>query len=58
MTYSLNRLRDEHARLDRALAVALKSKARDPLEVAALKKRKLAVKDRIAALEAQRPTVH
>jgi hypothetical protein len=54
----LNRLRDAHARLDQLLGAALRARAPDPAEVKALKKRKLALKDRIAALEAKRPTAH
>lgn len=54
---SYERLRDEHAWLDQALAVARRAKAPDPVEITTLKKRKLALKDRMAALD-PRSTKH
>lgn len=56
--YTFERLRDEHARLDQELAVARRAARPDPQRITTLKKRKLAYKDRMAALQAERPTRH
>lgn len=47
---SLARLREEHADLSTAIE-ALEERGSDPLAVRRLKKRKLALKDRIAAMD-------
>ena len=47
-------LLERHQRLDEALRLARFRKAADPIEVARLKKLKLAIKDRIAGLVRRR----
>jgi len=54
--FSIRRLRDEHALLDQELAVARRTEPLDLEHIATLKARKLAVKNRIAALETKRET--
>ncbi|PLK27352.1 YdcH family protein [Novosphingobium sp. TH158] len=44
------RLMERHQRLDEALRIAMRRKGIDPFEIARLKKLKLAIKDRIAAV--------
>ena len=44
-------LRQEHRDLDTAITALAESGARDQLQLARLKKRKLMIKDRISALE-------
>lgn len=48
------RLMERHQKLDEALRLARYRKSADPLEVARLKKLKLAIKDRIAGLVRRR----
>ena len=50
MSNRVFRLLERHQRLDEALHLARHRKAADPFEIARLKKLKLAIKDRIAAL--------
>ncbi len=47
----LARLRQEHRDLDAAIAALAESGTSDPIRIQRLKKRKLALKDRIAMLE-------
>lgn len=49
----LAELRQEHRDLDEAIAAMLEAAAPDTIRIQRLKKRKLALKDRIAALEDQ-----
>jgi hypothetical protein len=49
----LARLRDEHRDLDAQIAAAEASAAGDQLQIKRLKKRKLALKERIIAIEDQ-----
>lgn len=49
----LQRLRHEHGDLDVAIAALAESRRGDPMRLQRLKKRKLALKDRIARLEDQ-----
>jgi hypothetical protein len=49
----LARLRAEHRQLDTQIAIETASAVCDQLQIKRLKKRKLALKDRIAALEDQ-----
>jgi hypothetical protein len=49
----LAELRQEHRDLDEAIAAMLEATATDTIRIQRLKKRKLALKDRIAALEDQ-----
>ena len=53
MTSELARLRQEHSDLDAAISVMSETGKIDPLRIQRLKKRKLALKDRIVALEDQ-----
>lgn len=50
LRYELARLRQEHSDLDAAIAVMSETGRMDPLRIQRLKKRKLALKDRIVAL--------
>lgn len=43
-------LENKHAKLDSIIKDQMKSPAADPIEIAALKKKKLLLKDQIAAL--------
>lgn len=47
----LEAMREEHRDLDSAIAALIESAARDQLQLARLKKRKLRLKDEIAMLE-------
>ncbi len=49
----LARLRQEHGDLDEAIAAMIETGRSDPIRVQRLKKRKLALKDRIQFLEDQ-----
>jgi len=49
----LARLRQEHRDLDAAIAAMAESDRSDPIRIQRLKKKKLALKDRIARLEDQ-----
>lgn len=53
LRFELARLRQEHSDLDAAIAVMSETGRIDPLRIQRLKKKKLALKDRIAALEDQ-----
>lgn len=48
--FALARLRQEHSDLDAAISVMSETGKIDPLRIQRLKKKKLALKDRIAAL--------
>jgi hypothetical protein len=50
LRYELARLRQEHSDLDAAISVMSETGKIDPLRIQRLKKRKLALKDRITAL--------
>jgi hypothetical protein len=50
MSYLLYRLMERHQRLDEQLRLAQTGRWADPLEIARLKKLKLAAKDRLARL--------
>lgn len=50
MSDRLFRLMERHQKIDEALRRALIGRSSDPLEVTRLKKLKLAIKDRLAAL--------
>ena len=51
----LYRARREHARLGRLIDTEQRRRQPDPFRLAELKKRKLAARDRVAALEARQP---
>lgn len=51
--FELARLRQEHSDFDAAISVMSETGKIDPLRIQRLKKRKLALKDRIVALEDQ-----
>ncbi len=53
LRYELARLRQEHADLDAAIAIMSETGRVDPLRIQRLKKRKLALKDRITMLDDQ-----
>jgi hypothetical protein len=53
ITARLEGLREEHRDLDSAIAALTESAARDQLQLARLKKRKLRLKDEISMLEDQ-----
>jgi hypothetical protein len=53
LRFELARLRQEHSDLDAAIAVMSETGRIDPLRIQRLKKKKLALKDRIAVLEDQ-----
>jgi hypothetical protein len=53
LRFELARLRQEHSDLDAAISVMSETGKIDPLRIQRLKKKKLALKDRIAALEDQ-----
>jgi len=50
----LAELRQEHRDLDLAIAAMVEAGTADPIRIQRMKKRKLALKDRIAALEDRR----
>lgn len=50
MSQRMYRLMERHQKLDSLLALARQKRWADPLEIARLKKLKLAIKDRIARL--------
>lgn len=50
MSQRMYRLMERHQKLDSLLALARQKRWVDPLEIARLKKLKLAIKDRIASL--------
>ena len=49
----INLLRAEHRDLDSAIAVLIEAGSQDQLQIARFKKRKLALKDELIALESQ-----
>jgi len=51
--FELARLRQEHSDLDAAISVMSETGKIDPLRIQRLKKRKLALKDRMVSLEDQ-----
>ncbi|WP_029076822.1 YdcH family protein [Kaistia adipata] len=51
--FELARLRQEHSDLDAAISVMAETGKIDPLRIQRLKKRKLALKDRMVSLEDQ-----
>jgi len=57
MSHRMYRLMERHQKLDGLLALARQSRCVDPLEVARLKKLKLAVKDRIARMMSLRASI-
>lgn len=56
MSDRLFRLMERHQTLDRLIAAAQRRRLGDPLELLRLMKLKLAIKDRIAATLARRPS--
>ena len=56
MSNRLFRLMERHQKLDRMIAAAQARRHSDPFELLRLKKLKLAIKDRIAATLARRPS--
>ena len=56
MSNRLFRLMERHQKLDRMIAAAQARRHGDPFELLRLKKLKLAIKDRIAAALARRPS--
>lgn len=53
LKHQLEMLRTEHRDLDAAIRALQESQSRDQLQLARLKRRKLALKDRIQAIEDQ-----
>lgn len=54
----LSELQRKHGELERQLDSALNHPSMDPLEIAELKRRKLALKDEIERLKAAKHTTH